>query len=72
MEITFPDKSDNDLAVEALFGAAHGTNPEMWKAAMGGRYEGVKEEIDRLLRNNSNLLVAIQQYLKHHGHDRLI
>lgn len=67
----FPGMTDADLAVEILFNA-HGTG-DARKKALGGRYAGAQGEVNRLLdRNKTSLLMAVQSYLKRHGHDNLI
>jgi len=69
-EVKYPDKSDNDLAVEVLFGA-HG-NDEKRKTSLGARYDGTQAEVNRLLQNTALALTATQQYLKKFGCAKLI
>lgn len=69
-EVKYPDKSDNDLAVEVLFGA-HG-NDDKRKKSLGNRYDGTQAEVNRLLQNAALALTATQQYLKKFGCDKLI
>lgn len=69
-EIKYPDKSDNDLAVEVLFGV-HG-NDDKRRQSLGNRYDGTQAEVERLIRNVSLTLTATQQYLKKYGCDKLI
>lgn len=70
VEVKYPDKSDNDLAVEVLFGA-HG-NDDKRKASLGGRFDGTQAEVNRLLKSVSSALTATQQYLKKYGCEKLI
>ena len=69
-EIKYPDKTDNDLAVEVLYGA-HGTG-ETRKEKLGGRYYGTQTEVNRLCQSVTNTVVATQQYLKKYGTGKLI
>ena len=66
----FPGKTDIDLAVEVLFNA-HGTG-DARKEKLGIRYAGEQREVEKLLKNTPNMLVAIQRYLKKFGCDKLI
>jgi GH25 family lysozyme M1 (1,4-beta-N-acetylmuramidase) len=69
--ILYPEKTDADLAVEILFDA-YGTGDKR-KKALAGRYDGAQADVERLLSGNkTSLLMAIQQYLKRHGADKLI
>ena len=69
--VLYPEKSDADLAVEILFDV-HGTGDKR-KKALAGRYDGAQADVDKLLSGNkTSLLMAIQQYLKRHGTDKLI
>lgn len=69
--VEFPDKTDADLAVEILFNA-YGTG-EARKKALGGRYTGAQEDVNRLLNGNkTSLLMAVHSYLKRHGADALV
>lgn len=70
VEIKFPDKSDNDLAVEVLF-RAHGDG-DARKKSLGERYGSVQIEVNRLLQNTAVALTATRQYLKKFGCDKLI
>lgn len=69
--VLYPEKTDADLAVEILFDV-YGTGDKR-KKALAGRYDGAQADVDRLLSGNkTSLLMAIQQYLKRHGADKLI
>ena len=69
--ILYPEKTDADLAVEILFDV-YGTGDKR-KKALAGRYDGAQADVERLLSGNkTSLLMAIQQYLKRHGADKLI
>jgi len=69
--VEFPDKTDADLAVEILFNV-HGTG-ESRKKALGGRYTGAQEDVNRLLNGNkTSLLMAVHSYLKRHGADNIL
>jgi len=70
VEPKYPDKSDNDLAVEVLFGA-HGNDAKR-KESLGNRYDGTQAEVNRLLQNTAVALTAVQQYLKKFGCEKLI
>lgn len=70
-EVKYPDKTDADLAIEILFNV-YGTG-EARKEALGGRYSGAQEDVNRLLNGNkTSLLMAVQSYLKRHGADALM
>lgn len=69
-EIKFPDKSDNDLAVEVLF-RVHGDN-DVRKKNLGERYDGVQAEVNRLLQNTAVALTTTREYLKKFGCNKLI
>lgn len=69
--VEFPDKTDADLAVEILFNV-YGTG-EARKKALGGRYTGAQEDVNRLLNGNkTSLLMAVHSYLKRHGADTIL
>lgn len=70
VEVKYPDKSDNDLAVEVLF-RAHGDGDKR-KESLGNRYDGTQAEVNRLLQNTALALTATQQYLKKFGCAKLI
>lgn len=69
-EVKYPDKSDNDLAVEVLFNV-HGTD-EKRKKSLGTRYDAVQAEVEVLVRSVSKTVIATQQYLKKFGCAKLI
>ena len=69
-EVKYPDKSDNDLAVEVLFNV-HGTD-EKRKKSLGTRYDAVQAEVEVLVRSVSKTIIATQQYLKKFGCTKLI
>ena len=66
----FPNKSDKDLAVETLFGVY--STGETRKKRLGIRYTGEQAEVNKLVKDVPQLLVAIQQYLKKHGCSNII
>ena len=68
----FPGKSDMDLAVEILFNA-HGVD-DVRKKKLGTRWSGAQSEVEKLLNDKSKFptILAVQQYLKKHGHKALI
>ena len=68
--ITISNKSDNELAIEAIFGA-HGSGDER-KKALGGRYKNVQDEVNDYWKNVSKLVAGIKVYLKKFGPDNLI
>lgn len=70
VEVKYPDKSDNDLAVEVLFNV-HGTD-EKRKKSLGNRYDAVQAEVEVLIKSVSKTIIATQQYLKKFGCEKLI
>ena len=70
VEVKYPDKSDNDLAVEVLFNV-HGTD-EKRKKSLGNRYDAVQTEVEVLIKSVSKTIIATQQYLKKFGCEKLI
>ena len=70
VEVKYPDKSDNDLAVEVLFNV-HGTD-EKRKKSLGNRYDAVQAEVEILIKSVSKTIIATQQYLKKFGCEKLI
>ena len=69
-ETKYPDKSDNDLAVEVLFDV-HGSG-EKRKKALGGRADAVQSEVQRLWDSPHERTQAEKAYFKKFGCAKLI
>ena len=70
MVLKYPDRTDNELAVEVLF-CKHGSDDARVKD-LGNRYAGVQARVNKFLGNSALMLTAIQQYLKKYGCKDLI
>lgn len=64
-----PEKTDNDLAVEVMFGV-HGSGDERRKA-LGNRYTGTQSVVDRMWGDFSGFIAETKAYLKKWGAEAL-
>ena len=64
------DISDNDLAIEVLFGT-HGSGEER-KKNLGIRYSTVQEDVNFYLSHMNNFISDTKSYIKKYGSDTLV